>query len=458
MIQMRSHLFTKNRRRIQKNLASAIFALLLLMSAPALAQQGQWAVVDSVFNMFYFGVACADSLNCVVTGNNGNEQTVIRRSTDAGLTWKTIFLDTINLHTFRFPPKIQGIAYPTPNLCIGVTDSGTVVRTTDAGASWSVTQVDSFPLEDIFMFDEHVGVLVASSFRLLRTTDGGATWAQTNFRMAIPKRAVAHACMPDSHTIIALTGFDMAEGPTQLIARSDDFGETWEVIRPPFDVNAILHYLHFTDTNRGWVVGANGDMVGLQHDLIYATTDGGRTWQLQLDTLNPIAYGLDQIAFVDNLHGIACGQTPKILRTSDGGITWKRDTVPMGYISPISVHAIAYPSPAYALAVTTQGQILRYAEMPAAVHEPNISETTRDLLYPNPISPGATLTIPGTESANEISIVDPLGRVVRDGIRPEPDEHGVRLLIRLDAEIPPGIYFMHIREEHSSCTFPLVVR
>ncbi len=458
MTPMSSNPFTKNRRRIQKNPASAIFALLLLMSAPALAQQGQWTVVDSVFNMFYFGVACADSLNCVVTGNNGNEQTVIRRSTDAGLTWKTIFLDTINLHTFRFPPKIQGIAYPTPNLCIGVTDSGTVVRTTDAGASWSVTQVDSFPLEDIFMFDDHVGVLVASSFRLLRTTDGGATWAQTNFRMAIPKRAVAHACMPDPHTIIALTGFDMAEGPTQLIARSDDFGETWEVIRPPFDVNAILHYLHFIDTNRGWVVGANGDMVGQQHDLIYATSDGGRAWQLQLDTLNPLGYGLDQIAFVDSLHGIACGQTPKLLRTSDGGITWKRDTVPMGYRSVISFRAIANPSLAYALLVTSDGQILRYGEMPAAVYEPSPAAKTRDLLYPNPISPGATLTIPGTENVDEITLVDPLGRIVLHDANPVSSRSGSNLAFTLDPAIPPGLYLVRMQAKNTIRTFPFIVR
>ncbi len=436
--------------------ALATVAMLLLATSSTSAQNGQWAVVDSVFNMFYFGVACADSLNCVVTGNNGNEQTVIRRSTDAGLTWKTIFLDTINLHTFRFPPKIQGIAYPTPNLCIGVTDSGTVVRSTDAGASWSVTQVDSSQLSNIHMFDSLNGVIPSYSHLLLRTSDGGATWVSANFPDSLRKRSVYHAVMASPHTIIALTGFDVSKGPTQLIVRSDDQGATWHSYTTPFKRGAW--YLNFIDTNRGWAAGATGNTAGEQHDLIYRTTDGGRTWQLQLDTLNPLGYGLDQIAFVDSLHGIACGQTPKLLRTSDGGITWKRDTVPMGYRSVISFRAIAYPSLAYALLATSDGQILRYGEMPAAVYEPNISETTRDLLYPNPISPGATLSIPGTESVNEISIVDPLGRVVRDGIRPETDEHGARLLIRLDAEIPPGIYFMHIREELSSRTFPLVVR
>ncbi len=435
--------------------ALAVLAMLLAAS-PSRAQRGTWTLVDSTFNLLYYGVACADSLNCIVTGNNGNEQTVIRRSTDAGLTWRGIFLDTLNRTTHRFPPKIQGIAYPTSNLCIGVTDSGTVIRTTDAGASWSVTQVDSFPLEHIYMFDSLRGVMPSYGHLLLRTSDGGATWVSAGFPDSLRKRTVYHAVMPTAQTIIVLTGFDVSKGPTQLIVRSDDFGQTWHSYITPFRRGAW--YLSFIDDDRGWAAGAAGSTEGEQHDLIYNTTDGGRTWQLQLDTLNPIGYGLDQIAFLDSMNGIACGQTPKILRTSDGGITWKRDTVPMGYISPISVHAIAYPSPAYALAVTTQGQILRYAEMPAAVHEPSISETRPDLLYPNPVSPGATLTISGTESVDEISIVDPLGRVVLHDANPVSSRSGSNLAFRLDPAIPPGLYLVRIQAKNTIRTLPFIVR
>ena len=58
-----------------------------------------------------------------------------------------------------------------------------------------------------------------------------------------------------------------------MIQRSIDAGQTWEQVDSP--VSSDLVQVRFRDERNGWIVG---------HDaLILHTTDGGRSWQVQLD-------------------------------------------------------------------------------------------------------------------------------------------------------------------------------
>src|SRR5262245_64330001 len=55
-----------------------------------------------------------------------------------------------------------------------VVGSGTILRTTDRGITWSAQQIP-FPLERVSFVDEKTGAAVGWRW-IVRTTDGGLTW------------------------------------------------------------------------------------------------------------------------------------------------------------------------------------------------------------------------------------------------------------------------------------------
>ncbi len=92
---------------------------------------------------------------------------------------------------------------------------------------------------------------------------------------------------------------------------SDDNGETWKQARVP--VRALLTALHMHDENTGWAVG---------HDaVIVRTDDGGDTWRLVHRAPEEERPLLD-VWFRDKQTGFAVGAYGYFLATRDGGKTW----------------------------------------------------------------------------------------------------------------------------------------
>jgi photosystem II stability/assembly factor-like uncharacterized protein len=107
-------------------------------------------------------------------------------------------------------------------------------------------------------------------------------------------------------------------------------------------------YLHTSDGGATWLSGVVPGAEGLdfrdvdafsanvayllsigngENSRIYKTTDGGRNWTLQFKNSNPKAF-FDAMAFWDERNGIAVSDPVDghfvIIRTSDGGGTWKQ--------------------------------------------------------------------------------------------------------------------------------------
>ena len=75
---------------------------------------------------------------------------------------------------------------------------------------------------------------------------------------------------------------------------------------------AVLKGIWFTDNNNGYAVGYNGT--------ILKTTDGGVSWK----TLNSgVTNSLFSVSFSNVNNGLVCGANGIILKTNDGGLTWK---------------------------------------------------------------------------------------------------------------------------------------
>lgn len=91
---------------------------------------------------------------------------------------------------------------------------------------------------------------------------------------------------------------------------TDDGGRTW--LAQKSNVDSDLYAITCSTIRRCWVVGANG---------VILRSDDGLTWK-------PLGSGtqkaLNAVDFLDEKNGFAVGDDSTILKTADGGLSWKK--------------------------------------------------------------------------------------------------------------------------------------
>lgn len=215
-----------------------------------------------------------------------------------------------------------------------VGEFGTILRTTDGGRSWKLldsgVEINSggtlteITFRQVKFFDRLNGVVGgytvlgtndgAGEQLILRTTDGGETWQVTlRFRNLSGTRYL------DMFFLDATHGWFFIDGYGTL--RTLDGGFSWKKISnvpPPFStgggVQVIptgLSKLFFTSPAKGWG--------GLTAETVYSTTDSGKTWHQRY--VSNLATTQD-IFFLDDQTGWMIDDMGKIYRTSNGGINW----------------------------------------------------------------------------------------------------------------------------------------
>jgi len=136
---------------------------------------------------------------------------------------------------------------------------GTIVATTDAGATWTnVTSGTASDLHSVWFTSSSTGWIAGDAGTVLKTTNGGATWTR-----------------------------DLTVGASEN-----------------------LMCVRFADANHGWFVGASG--------VVVRTANGGGSWT----RTHPTAQTLNGVAFSDTSNGWAVGGSGTILGTHDGGRSW----------------------------------------------------------------------------------------------------------------------------------------
>ena len=104
----------------------------------------------------------------------------------------------------------------------------------------------------------------------------------------------------------------IAVGERGHILISEDNGNNWSQIQVP--TRATLTGVCFIDRQNGWVVG---------HDqVILRTRDGGENWELVYENAEAESPLLD-ILFLDGKHGYAIGAYGQFLESFDSGSSWE---------------------------------------------------------------------------------------------------------------------------------------
>lgn len=201
---------------------------------PALDTRGTW-LEDVQF---------VDALNGWVVGD------AIWRTTDGGESWKAIAPPVLGtrLRAVHFVDSTHGWA-------VGVRAGvAVVIASKDGGLTWREQPVAGQRLEDVVMFNRHVGYAVGYQNNV-RTTDGGLTWLPGS----LPS---------DYYVAIAPVGPQSAftSGYGGNIYRSEDAGARWTwTARPASQVSEVA-----VSGTLLAVAGAAGQLV--------TSVDAGRTW------------------------------------------------------------------------------------------------------------------------------------------------------------------------------------
>lgn len=248
---------------------------------------------------------------------------------------REVAVPPMKIRNIRTTDKFFDVWPTSPTRALIVGDRGKLLLTEDGGKTFtrlnSGTDLGIFTIQ---MTDDQNGYLAGQDGLIERTQDGGKSWQRLNSRTQLFIFSLSFADR--------LHGFFV--GDRSLVLSTTDGGESFfkrqlQRIFPPELQDYALPYqepvlygVKFVDPMHGWVVGELGR--------IWATTNGGRSWQEGQTSLidqwkRPSQVGEDprlrefslptlfSVSFRDQQHGAACGLEGWVIQTDDGGQTWR---------------------------------------------------------------------------------------------------------------------------------------
>ena len=305
-----------------------IIGFIFIVNSLCFANDITWTKVFHNDSVRFDAIDNCDTLYAMAVANLDFNWGAVLKTTNAGKTWNyTLYdIDRTTAPYFAYP---QDISYPSRDFCIIACDSGTFLRTQDGGKTWEEIKID-VPMVggflnhffEVNMFDIHHGILVTRN-HIAITHDGFNTWEI----LPAPGSFVIYSTDMPAPNSICVVSRDIDGSPdfNERFYRSDDGGKTWDEY--PHPDYRIPRKLQFVDSLIGYEVGGKRTGIGdRQYELVFKTTDGGRSWESVLDTEVIESFGLQKLDFYDKDNGIVVGQFGSIFWTHDGGKSWYYDS------------------------------------------------------------------------------------------------------------------------------------
>ncbi|MGX1273518.1 WD40/YVTN/BNR-like repeat-containing protein [Streptomyces phaeoluteigriseus] len=316
--------------------AACAAVLAVLTAVPAQAREAgsgghapAWALKDTGAPTVRFrGLAAVDRDTAWVAGSQGT----VLRTTDGGASWRNVSPPGAADLQFRDVEAFD--ARHAVVLAIGEGEASRVYRTDDGGATWSESfrNTDARAFYDcLTFFDRRHGLAMSDPvdgrFRILSTGDGGRSWT------VLPDAGMPPA-LPGEAGFAASGQCLVSAGPRDVwlatggaararVLHSADRGLHWTVTDAPIpagDPARGVFALAFRDRGHGLAVG--GDYrAGLPSPSAAATSsDAGRTWRPA--GTPPPAYRSGVAWLPSRTAALAVGPTGTDL-TTDAGRTWR---------------------------------------------------------------------------------------------------------------------------------------
>jgi len=277
--------------------------------------QPTWYLENSGTTSQLSGVDFLEDLGWVV-GASGT----IRRTYNRGKTW---YAQSSGTTSYLYSIDMRSMGSTIKGWTVG---SGGIIRHTATGSSWTAqtsgTTANLYAAR--FATDLQHGWIVGDTGTFLRTTNGGTSW--TKITVKYPFLWVTRTVVEPLRGLDFVTNdLGWAVGATwvigsdkyAMIIRTTDSGSNWQWqgLNVPADARVTLNYVDFVDSNNGWVVGYSG--------VILRTSDGGVHWTKQNSGTTKI---LNAVRFINANVGWVVGDGGLILHTTNGGTTWVAQT------------------------------------------------------------------------------------------------------------------------------------
>ncbi|MBI5219364.1 MAG: gliding motility-associated C-terminal domain-containing protein [Bacteroidia bacterium] len=227
---------------------------------------------------------------------------------------------------------LRSVYFTAPDTGYVVGNSGTILKTTNAGTDWTTQSSGTTnQLFSVYFPDANTGYAVGNGGTIHKTTNAGTDWSAlssgtTNYLNSV-------------YFTDANTGYAVGEGGT--ILKTTNAGTDWTA-----QSSGTTHHLfsiYFTDANTGYIVGTYGT--------ILKTTNAGTNWTAQTSGTNDLL----SVYFTDVSTGYAVGDYGTILKTTNAGIDW------IAQISGTSnfLFSVYFTAPNTGYAVGLSGTILK---------------------------------------------------------------------------------------------------
>jgi len=262
-------------------LAMRILAVLtaFLLAAPT------WTDQPSGVTARLRGVSAVSDRVAWASGSAGT----VLRTTDGGATWQSMNVPGAEKLDFRDIDAVgEQAAYV---LSIGSGESSRIYKTIDGGRTWALQFTNAYPkafFDAMAFWDRDRGIVFSDSVGgqlvILQTGDGGASWSRVP-AADLPPALDNEGAFAASGTNVAVYGRDhvwIGTGAAAVarVLRSVDGGRTWAAAATPLAAgpSSGIFSIAFRDTDHGMVVGGDYRKENEAIDNAAITNDGGRTW------------------------------------------------------------------------------------------------------------------------------------------------------------------------------------
>jgi photosystem II stability/assembly factor-like uncharacterized protein len=401
--------------------------IILSIQVNVISQNSGWTLVNSgttedlnaVHSQFATIFAC---------GNSGT----ILKSLDSGKTWQSMQSPIIK--------NLNDVYVRNPEVIIVVGDGGTIIRTTDGGSTWNT--IYSGVTEDLYSVDFHdgTGLIGGDSQRILWCfLDWGLTWE-------ISYTGTTGDGFMGASLTGHQTGFVGGENSNSqpLLGIGSDHGQVWEFI--PFYLNGNKGKITDTDffyrEDPGFATSQLQDGRGA----ISKTTDEGETWVTTI--FNTPLFGITTDWSLLPRGRYAVGESGIILKSYDLGETWQQQQ--SGTTVNLNNVDVSWMDVDYVFVVGDNGTILRTTTggEPINRSEDENQKPYKYALeqnYPNPFNPTTTIKYQIPElSFVTLRVYDVLGNEVAALINQEKSAGSYEVEFNGN-ELTSGIYFYRLQ-------------
>jgi photosystem II stability/assembly factor-like uncharacterized protein len=232
-------------------------------------------------------------------GIGGFSSTGIQQSTDGGVTWEgnrsysTLSLGVANMDVF----ETGGISFLTAN--------SNVLK--NSGSGWNTIYTGS-STGNIFFADANTGFVALGSSGIkgiLYTSNGGTNW--TTYSTGSTKYIES--------VYLRSSGLGFVGCDSALLLKTTNFGLNWNQI--PVPNNLRVQNISFANEFTGWFLGTNRNSPNTGR--LYVTNNGGSSFQQMMSLMS---FDVKGYSFVDAVNGYICGDSGKVLKTTNGGLTF----------------------------------------------------------------------------------------------------------------------------------------